>query len=450
MTNAQETNVKQEPLSEQAFLDTLINLCDDLAWGRPASEDRLFALTKEGAGPKNYVRLAEAFGMMLVKVESREYHRSQLIADLKTRNAELEEAHRLLAERNTHLMRTIQENYQTKKIVGQCEAMRKVIQLALTIARRPINTLILGPTGAGKEVIAKAIHFNSPRREGPFVAVNCTAIPDSLFESEMFGIEKGIATGVNARKGLIEEASGGTLFLDELADMTLPNQAKLLRVLEEREVLRVGSSKPVSVDIKLIAATNANLEEAVRKGNFREDLYYRINVAEIRVPPLRDRGDDILLLAQLFLERHCTYMGRPRLSLSPAVCRQLLQYGWPGNVRELNNEMERAASLTIGNRVELSDLSTRIVPDEVRCHLLETEPLISRDGADTHQAETQTAQNYNLQEMERKLILDVLNKTGGNKSKAAELLGITREGLRKKLLRMGINDKEPPHGDGRA
>ena len=381
--------------------------------------------------------------MMLVKVESREYHRSQLIADLKTRNAELEEAHRLLAERNTHLMRTIQENYQTKKIVGQCEAMRKVIQLALTIARRPINTLILGPTGAGKEVIAKAIHFNSPRREGPFVAVNCTAIPDSLFESEMFGIEKGIATGVNARKGLIEEASGGTLFLDELADMTLPNQAKLLRVLEEREVLRVGSSKPVSVDIKLIAATNANLEEAVRKGNFREDLYYRINVAEIRVPPLRDRGDDILLLAQLFLERHCTYMGRPRLSLSPAVCRQLLQYGWPGNVRELNNEMERAASLTIGNRVELSDLSTRIVPDEVRCHLLETEPLISRDGADTHQAETQTAQNYNLQEMERKLILDVLNKTGGNKSKAAELLGITREGLRKKLLRMGINDKAP-------
>ena len=292
--------------------------------------------------------------------------------------------------------------------------------------------------------------FNSPRREGPFVAVNCTAIPDSLFESEMFGIEKGIATGVNARKGLIEEASGGTLFLDELADMTLPNQAKLLRVLEEREVLRVGSSKPVSVDIKLIAATNANLEEAVRKGNFREDLYYRINVAEIRVPPLRDRGDDILLLAQLFLERHCAYMGRPRLSLSPAVCRQLLQYGWPGNVRELNNEMERAASLTIGNRVELSDLSTRIVPDEVRCHLLETEPLISRDGADTHQAETQTAQNYNLQEMERKLILDVLNKTGGNKSKAAELLGITREGLRKKLLRMGINDKEPPHGDGRA
>ena len=190
--------------------------------------------------------------------------------------------------------------------------MRKIIQLALTIARRPINTLILGPTGSGKEVIAKLIHFNSPRCQGPFIAVNCTAIPDSLFESEMFGIEKGVATGVSARKGLIEEASGGTLFLDELADMTLPNQAKLLRVLEEREVMRVGSSKPISVDIKIIAATNVNLEEAVRKGTFRQDLYYRINVAEIRLPPLKERGDDILLLAQLFLERHCAYMGRPR------------------------------------------------------------------------------------------------------------------------------------------
>ncbi len=431
----------QAPLSEQAFLETLINLCDDLAWGRPANEDKLFALTREGSGPEDYVRLAEAFGMMLVKVESREYHRTQLIADLKARNMELQEAHRLLSERNTSLMRTLQENYQTKKIIGQCEAMRKIVRLALTIAHRPINTLILGPTGAGKEVIAKMIHFNSPRREGPFVAVNCTAIPDSLFESEMFGIEKGIATGVNARKGLIEEASGGTLFLDELADMTLPNQAKLLRVLEEREVLRVGSSKPVSVDIKIIAATNVDLEEAVRNGKFREDLYYRINVAEMRIPPLRERGDDILLLAQLFLERHCAYMGRPRLSLSPAVCRQLLQYGWPGNVRELNNEMERAASLTLGDRVELSDLSSRLVPDEVRCHLVGTESDASLSGRISATPSDETGPlHYNLQERERKLIQEVLDRTGGNKSKAAELLGITREGLRKKLLRRNVLD----------
>ena len=222
-----------------------------------------------------------------------------------------------------------------------------------------------------------------------------------------------------------------------MALSTLPNQAKLLRVLEEREVLHVGSSRPVGVDIKIIAATNVDLEEAVRNGKFREDLYYRINVAEIRIPPLRERGDDILLLAQLFLERHCAYMGRPRLSLSPAVCRQLLRYGWPGNVRELNNEMERAASLTLGDRVELSDLSSRLVPDEVRCHLLDRESdAPSSDGMPATAPDETDPLRYNLQERERRLIREVLDRTDGNKSKAAELLGITREGLRKKLLRM--------------
>lgn len=456
-------------MQNASFLNTLIALCDDLAWGRPASEDALFSLTREGAGPDEYVRLAEAFGMMLVKVESREFQRDQLIADLKARNEELKAAQELLAERNTQLTRTLQENYQTRRIIGQCEAMRKVIQLALTIARRPINTLILGPTGSGKEVIAKSIHFNSPRRSGPFIAVNCTAIPDSLFESEMFGIEKGVATGVSSRRGLVEEASGGTLFLDELADMTLANQAKLLRVLEEREVMRVGSSRPVSVDIKVIAATNADLEAAVREGKFREDLYYRINVAEIRLPALRERGDDILLLGQLFLERHCAYMGRPRLTLAPAACRLLLEYDWPGNVRELNNEMERAAALTFGEQVEPADLSPRIVggvarrtahsgsPAEAaessRTELFRTESFRTEpsgteanapgvtgaaDTADATRAAEPAA--LNLQETERRLIAEALERTGGNKSRAAELLGITREGLRKKLLRLNVAD----------
>ena len=275
---------------EAKFLNLIINLCDNLAFGRGADENTLFSLTREGSAPEPFVRLAEAFGMMLVKVEAREFHRAELIKALQARNVELEEARRLLAERNIYLARNLQEEYQANRIIGQCEAMRKVVNLAMSLASRPINTLILGPTGSGKEVIAKAIHFNSSRREGPFIAVNCTAIPESLFESEMFGIEKGVATGVQARKGMIEEADGGTLFLDEIADMSLANQAKLLRVLEERELCRVGSSKTIAVDIKVVAATHGDLYKSVREGRFREDLYYRINVAELRLPPLCERG----------------------------------------------------------------------------------------------------------------------------------------------------------------
>lgn len=206
-------------------LEKLIRLCDDLAWGRPADENALFALTRKGASTPQLERLAEAFGMMTVKVEAREFQRAGLIEELEQRNQELEEARARLQERNVQLVETLRREYNVRRVIGHCDAMRRVVNQALAIARRPINTLILGPTGTGKEVIAKTIHYHSPRREAPFIAVNCTAIPDSLFESELFGIEKGVATGVNARRGLVEEASGGTLFLDELADMSLTNQA---------------------------------------------------------------------------------------------------------------------------------------------------------------------------------------------------------------------------------
>ncbi|WP_164562306.1 sigma-54-dependent transcriptional regulator [Nitratidesulfovibrio vulgaris] len=571
-------------MDENDLLDNLIDLCDDLAWGRPASEDRLFGLTapqasfqisgqtpcqtpgqasskasgqtsvqtssqtpsqasaqtsgqgaqqpspqpspQPGAGtvPERYARLAEAFGMMLVKVEAREFQQAQLIAELRDRNEELEEARRLLTERNQRLAHTLQDSFQPRRLIGQCAAMRAVTDMALSIARRPINTLLLGPTGAGKEVVAKLIHYSSPRREGPFIAVNCTAIPEALFESEMFGIERGVATGVSARKGLVEEADGGTLFLDELADMPLPHQAKLLRVLEGREVVRVGSSRAIPVDIKVVAATNADLAQAVREGRFREDLYYRINVAEVHLPPLCERGDDILLLAQHFLERHCAQMGRPRLTISFGARDLLRRYAWPGNVRELNNEMERAAALTIGDRVEVGDLSPRIAgasPDtrslpgvgiqsgvgmqaDVRgqadvggqagttpqpasvpqAPFAPVPPSVASPspafvaavsagagqpgisggagvpgttgttdmtgtagdtGASRETGVAGAADRFNLHGLERETILAALDHAGGNKSRAAELLGITREGLRKKLLRFAISG-----GDDRA
>ena len=407
----------------------LTELCGALAVGNHAESDRLFALTREGTGPEELVRLAEAFGLMLVRVEARDYHNAQLVQELRAKNAELEALHAVLVEKNDALQKQMQDMLSPGRgVVGQSKAMRKVFDLARSIAMRPINTLILGPTGTGKEVMARFIHQNSPRCKAPFIAVNCTAIPDTLFESAMFGIEKGVATGVNARKGLIEEASGGTLFLDELAEMNLANQAKLLRVLELGEVTRVGSAHAVPVDINLVCATNVDLEKAVQEGRFREDLFYRVNVVELRLPPLNERDDDILLLAQSFLEKNCAEMKRPRLSLSPAVQGLLMRYAWPGNVRELSNEMKRAAALTPGKVVELEHLSPRILSTDTAKKYL----------SQRKKSEVQEVQftSFNLQEMENKLIQQALKEADGRKAKAAELLGITREGLRKKLLRI--------------
>jgi len=405
----------------------LTDLCGSLALGQHTDPEHLFELTREGSGPDELVRLAEAFGMMLVRVEARDFHNSQLVRELQLKNAELESLHRVLVQKNDALQKDVEALRSADSgVIGQCEAMRRVFELARIIAARPINTLILGPTGTGKEVLARYIHSHSPRRDKPFVAVNCTAIPDTLFESAMFGIEKGVATGVDKRKGLIEEASGGTLFLDELAEMDLANQAKLLRVLELGEVTRVGSTRPVPVDINLVCATNADLEQAVREGRFREDLFYRVNVVELHLPPLCERGDDILLLAQSFLEKSCAEMGRERLSLTPAAQALLLRYPWPGNVRELNNEMKRAAALTPGESVGVRHLSPRVLgAEEVKDYL-----------GSQKKASAAKALPLNLHDAEAVLIRRALKAAEGSKSRAAELLGITREGLRKKLQRM--------------
>jgi transcriptional regulator with PAS, ATPase and Fis domain len=421
-------------MTDDKILDIIIELCDDVAWERRADEQKLFAYTAQGSAPEKLTRLAEAFGLMLVKVEGRDLHNTRLIEQLSKQNKELEEAKAILKQKNIHLIGMMQDSLSGHGIIGQSPKMQECMKLAGNIARNPINTMLLGETGTGKEVFAKYIHFHSPRRENPFVPVNCTAIPESLFESEMFGIEKGVATGVNQRKGLFEEANGGTIFLDELADMSLVNQAKLLRVLEEKEIYRVGSAKAIPVDVKVISATNVNLQKAMQEGKFREDLYYRLAVAEINIPPLRKRGEDILLLAQKFLDRYCRQIGRELLHLSEQVKQVFLNYEWKGNVRELNNEMERLSVLCFSGSVEFSDLSLRIqefftnreelIKEEKKTTLTENPPVYSEE------------KSFNLEEQEVRLIREALDFCQGNRSKTAKLLGITREGLRKKLLKM--------------
>jgi transcriptional regulator with PAS, ATPase and Fis domain len=399
--------------AREAF-GVMVDVCERLAWGETAQADRLFALTRTGEVPAPVAKLAEAFGLMLVKVEARDLHREELLEQLRRQNRELERAYRRLGEERNTLVRSLCGAYEPAQFVGQCPAMREVVRLAVSIAPHSINVLILGPTGAGKEVFAKILHYNSPRSSGPFVALNCSAVPESLFESEVFGIESGVATGVHKREGLLRQAHGGTLFLDEIADMSPAHQAKFLRVLEAREVVPVGGSRPVPVDVRIVCATNRDLERAVADGSFREDLFYRVHSVVLNLPPLAERGEDILILARRFLAEHTD---KP---LSPEAGQALLRYDWPGNVRELRNEMERAAVLSFGPRVEEADLSPRVL------------------GLGRGPGERPAG--LRLDENERRLIHKALERAEGNKTRAAELLGITREGLRKKLLRHGGTD----------
>jgi transcriptional regulator with PAS, ATPase and Fis domain len=315
-------------------------------------------------------------------------------------------------------------------------ALQKIYLQVKPIAAVTTTVLITGATGTGKEVIARLIHKNSPRKDKPLIAVNCAAIPEKLFESEMFGIEQGVATGVLKRIGHIEQAHGGTLFLDEIAEMSLEQQAKLLRVLETKTVLRVGSSKPIKMDFNLITATNRKLAEEVEQGRFRSDLYYRLNVINIKLPSLVERKEDIAPMAHYFMGLH-----RQRFNLAPIsfACEALAcleRYSWPGNCRELNNEMERLAVLVQSGKVHVSDLSSHIAlpgkssgAHRLRDELLEAGAVESISGG----------MPLDLEKAERMLVLKSLEKAQNNKSKAARLLGISREGLRKKIQRLGLS-----------
>ncbi|HMJ14362.1 MAG TPA: sigma-54 dependent transcriptional regulator [Polyangiaceae bacterium] len=332
--------------------------------------------------------------------------------------------HRTLKEEVKRLRQAAEATRQFDEMIGESPAMRKVNDLILRVADSDANVLITGESGCGKELVARALHARSTRSEGPFVAVNCAAVPETLLESELFGHAKGAFTDARqSRTGLFVQASGGTLFLDEVGEMPLGMQPKILRALQERKVRPVGGNTEVSFDSRLVTATNRDLETEVEERRFREDLYYRINVVRIEVPPLRGRGNDLLLLAQHFIERAASRSGKSVVGLVSAAAEKLLSYDWPGNVRELENCMERAVALTRYDQVTVEDL-----PEKVRNYQSSHVVVASDDPSEL----------LPMQEVERRYIQRVLKSVGGNKTQAAKVLGFDRRTLYRKLERYGL------------
>jgi Nif-specific regulatory protein len=344
---------------------------------------------------------------------------AQLIGELRRREDEL-------AQQNAHLMRAVESKYDTHGIIGSGPRIQQVVRLIERIRDSLVNVLITGESGTGKEMVAKAIHYLSPRARRPFVALNCAALPDTLLESELFGIEKGVATGVEARVGQFEKADGGTLFLDEIGDLSLIAQAKILRVLQERVLERVGGRSTISVDVRLLAATNKDLEAEIAKGAFREDLYYRIKVVHIHMPPLREVREEIGLLANHFLKGYCAESGLPAMEFSPEVLRRLMAAPWPGNIRQLRNEVMRLAAISRQNVIGEDDMSEgvpapRSAPVAVSAKVSEA---LSLKAA--------------VSQLEKRMILDALEGTRNNQQQAARSLGLSRQGLINKMKRYAI------------
>ncbi|HMK34994.1 MAG TPA: sigma-54 dependent transcriptional regulator [Desulfomonilaceae bacterium] len=335
---------------------------------------------------------------------------------------------RRLRQENQYLKRSIEEKYRFGEIIGKSSEMMEIFSLIETIAPSKSGVLIMGESGTGKELIAKAIHYNSPRAHKPFITINCSAIPENLLESEMFGHLRGSFTGAIANKaGLVEAADGGTLFLDEIGDVPLSIQVKLLRFLQEREFRRVGGTDDKKIDVRVIAATNKKLEREMELGNFREDLYYRLNVIRLRIPPLREREEDIPLLVDHFLKKICKEQDKCITRVSSLAMRVLCNYQYPGNIRELENVIERCVTL---------EQSDQLTAENIPAKLVETTQSPPADEADFPADGIDL--NLTMENMERKLVTKALEITGGNRSRAARLLGVTQRSLRYRLLKLGM------------
>jgi DNA-binding NtrC family response regulator len=339
----------------------------------------------------------------------------------------LERENRLLRER-------VDREWRFENLIGSGAAMRRVFETIRKVAETDLTVLVRGESGTGKELVAQALHQRSPRRERPFVAVNCAAISRELVESELFGHEKGAFTGADARRvGRFETAHGGTIFLDEIGDMPKETQAKVLRVLQERCFERVGGSKSVEVDVRVVAATHRDLEQEVRAGRFREDLYYRLRVVEIELPPLRERPEDVPALSDHFLDEIARRLDRPKRSLHPEALARLASHAWPGNVRELRNVLEQAAVLAAGASIEEPDLNLPPLsgaPASVR---------IAGDGAAQPFAE---AKRDAVESFERGFLLAALRANGGNVSRTAAAIGMVRQSLQQKIRELGLRAED--------
>ena len=339
---------------------------------------------------------------------------AQLIGELRRSQDEL-------AAQNATLWREIESKYAGYGIVGSGPRIQQVVRLLERIRDSSVNVLVTGESGTGKELVAKAIHYSSPRAHKTFVALNCAALPETLVESELFGIEKGVATGVQSRVGQFQKADGGTLFLDEIGDLSLTAQAKILRVLQERVLERVGGRSSIPVDVRILAATNKDLAAEIAKGAFREDLYYRIKVIHIHMPPLREIREEVPLLANHFLKEYCRETGREGMEFSPAVMRRLTAADWPGNVRQLRNEVQRMAACA-GQRI--------IGEDE----LWEGIPTPGRDQPAVKPPHAQSLKTA-IEALEQGMIREALQETRFNQQQAARRLGLSRQGLINKMKR---------------
>ncbi len=411
----------------------------DLALGRGISGMDVLRESK-GAHPETAVVMITAHGNEKIAVEAMKAG-ADVYVPKPFDNEEIKVVVRRALERtrlereNRMLLARVEREFGFENLIGSGRPMRQVFETIQKVAETDLTVLVRGESGTGKELVAQAIHQRSPRRGRPFVAVNCAAISRELVESELFGHEKGAFTGADARRvGRFEAANEGTIFLDEIGDMAPETQAKVLRVLQEQKFERVGGSQPISVDVRVVAATHRDLESEVRKGRFREDLYYRLRVVEVVLPALRERAEDIPALAQRFLEHVAERLGREPKRLAAGALARLARHAWPGNVRELRNVLEQAAVLSSGLAIEEADLRLGAEPAE-------SVPAAA-GAAGGSDASFRDAKQRVIDEFERAYLIRALRAHDGNISRTAEAIGMVRQSLQQKIRELGLRPED--------